>query len=218
MTYRAFFPVLLLVLVGPVLAAAASPDTVSAQGTIVYLDGTATVDARPAGVGDVIPLGATIRTAAASELEVVFRDRNILRLGELTTLVFNPGNLQVGSSLQQGSLALVLKNLVNGASADHNFYIRTPSTAAGVRGTLFFIKVEDPSTTYVCVCNGVVQLADGSQVGTLNVRSAHHTAYRFSGTGGTPTVSPAPLLYHSDADMEALAAKVGVTVDWTEAQ
>jgi len=214
MKYRAVLPFFVVFLGVAAGAHAAS----SPLGTIVYLEGNVTVDARSASIGDVVPYGATIRTDAASECDVAFREKNIVRLGELTTLVFNPGNLQVGSSLERGSLALVLKNLVNGAAQDHNFYIRTPTTAAGVRGTLFFIRVEDPQTTYVCTCNGTIQLEDGSKVGERDVRAAHHVAYRIHSEGGSLSATSAPLLYHTDADMEALAARVGVTVDWTTAQ
>jgi hypothetical protein len=209
--------ILLLVLVLSAALGAAAYGA-SNQGSITYLEGSVSIDNASASIGDVVPLGATLRTGPASQCEVVFRDRNIIRLGESTTLVFNPGNLQVGSTLEKGSLALVLKNLVNGESGEHNFFVRTPSTAAGVRGTLFFIKVEDSATTYVCTCNGVVTLDNGSQVGAFDVSAAHHTAWRLSNASGSPTAVSAPLLYHTDADMESLAKKVGVTIDWSTVQ
>jgi len=188
----------------------------ASQGQISYLEGQVTIDNVPAAIGDLVPLGGTVRTDKLSQCEVIFREKNILRLAEQTTFVYNPLNLQVESELQQGSLTLVLKNLVTGAPGDHSFFVRTPSTAAGVRGTSFYMKVEDPHTTYVCLCNGAINLEDGTGPAGLDVEAAHHAAYRLTQDGRTVSVSKAPLLYHTDSDMERLAAKIGVTIDWTK--
>jgi len=198
-----------LALPGAVFAAAS-------QGAITYLEGVVTIDAAPASIGDVVPSGATVKTDKDSLCEITFRERNVIRLGEQTSLVFNPGNLQVGSVLRQGSLTLVLKNLVSGSAGDHSFYVRTPTAAAGVRGTSFFMKVEDPSTTYVCLCNGVLRLDDGTLVKGMDIEAAHHDSYRVTDKDGSVSIDKAPMLYHTDQDMETLAGKIGYTIDWTK--
>jgi hypothetical protein len=204
--------VLLLLLAG----ASASAFAASSQGEISYLEGKVSIDNVPAAIGDRVPLGATVRTDASSLCEIVFREKNIIRLGDQTTFVFNPSNLQVGSDLQKGALTLVLKNLVNGAAGDHSFFVRTPTAAAGVRGTSFFMKVESADTTYICMCNGAARIDGGPDPAGLDLESSHHAAYRLStDQAGTPTVSTAPLLYHDDEDMEGLAAKIGVSIDWS---
>lgn len=209
---RIFFLILISVVAGPGGTAFAA----SSQGEISYLEGQVTVDNVPAAIGDAVPLGATIRTAAVSLCEIVFREKNILRLGDQTTFVFNPSNLQVGSDLQKGALTLVLKNLVTGAAGDHSFFVRTPTAAAGVRGTSFFVKVEDANTTYICMCNGAATIDGGADPAGFDLESSHHAAYRLSTSGrGATSVSKAPLLYHTDEDMEGLAAKIGVSIDWS---
>jgi len=201
---------LLLALPSAAFAAAAP-----AQGIITYLEGNVTVDTAMASIGDAVPFGATVRTDKGSLCEITFRQRNIIRLEELTSFVFNPGNLQVGSVLQRGALSLVLKNLVKTGSGDRSFYIRTATAAAGVRGTSFFMKVEDPSTTYVCLCNGVLRLDDSTQVTGMDLEASHHLSYRVINRGGTPYLEKAPMLYHTDDSMEELAGKIGYTIDWT---
>ena len=123
--------------------------------------------------------------------------------------------MQTGSELRQGALTLVLKSLVATATGD-SFLVRTPSAVAGVRGTSFFLKVESPTSTYVCACNGDVHVlgVDGSSLRDL--AASHHKAVRIEGTGGTPQVTDSTLLYHSDADLQNVATDVGVTIDWSQ--
>ena len=205
-----------LVLAAAFLALPGAAFAAASQGAITYLEGAVTIDAASASIGDVIPSGATVKTDRDSLCEITFRQRNVIRLGEQTSFVFNPGNLQVGSVLRQGSLTLVLKNLVSGGAGDHSFYVRTPTAAAGVRGTSFFMKVEDASTTYVCLCNGVLRLDDGTLVKGIDIEAAHHASYRVTDKDGSVSIDKAPMLYHTDQDMEALAGKIGYTIDWTK--
>ncbi len=185
-------------------------------GEIGYLEGQATIDGAPATIGDVVPLGATVTTGARSQCEIIFREKNIIRLGESTAFVFHPFNLQNGSELKTGSLTLVLKNLVGSAAGSPRFLVHTQTTTCGVRGTSFFMKVEDPNSTYVCLCNGAITIDDGSQSG-MEVVAAHHGSYWLKKKDGAISVSKAPMLYHSDDDMETLAGKIGVSIDWTVA-
>jgi hypothetical protein len=181
--------------------------------TISYLEGTVTIDGASAQIGDTVPLGAVVRTSAGSLVDIEFNTRNALRLSENTTLVFNPRNLQIGSELRQGALTLVLKKLFVGANGE-GFRVRTPSAVAGVRGTSFFMKIESPTSTYVCACNGAVEVlgADGSPLKEL--AASHHKAVRIESTGGAPGITDAPRLYHTDADLEGVAAAIGFKIDW----
>lgn len=181
--------------------------------TITYLEGTATIDGAEAGIGDTVPLGAVIVTSPGSLVDIEFNTRNAIRLSENTTFVFNPRNLQTGSELRRGALTLVLKRISAGQSGPA-FLVRTPSAVAGVRGTSFFMKVESPASTYVCACNGVVEVlgSDGSVLKEL--AGSHHNGARIQTTAGVPQLAEAPLLYHTDADLEKVAAAIGYTIDW----
>jgi len=181
--------------------------------TVTYLEGTASIDGQQAAVGDVVPLGSLVVTSAQSLVDIEFNGRNALRLSENTSLVFNPRNFQTGSELKQGALTLVLKGLPSGAIGE-SFLVRTPTVVAGVRGTSFFIKVDGPSSTYVCACNGAVQVLgpDGSILREL--AASHHKAVRVTDEGDRPQVSDAPMLYHTDDDVEKVAADIGYKIDW----
>ena len=87
---------------------------------------------------------------------------------------------------------------------------------AGVRGTCFFVKVEDDNSTYVCCCNGSLHLEGVVGEFSKNIAGSHHREVRVTRAGGETEVSSAPLLYHTDEDVEAIAAKIGETIDWTK--
>jgi hypothetical protein len=204
---------LLLVLVAG-LAPAAGAQGAAGRSTITYTEGSVTLDGAPAAVGDIVPLGSTIATGDQSVCEIQWNGQNIIRLSAATTLVFNPGNMQVGSELKKGAIALVLKK-VSALGGGPGFTVRTPGAVAGVRGTTFFINAVDASTTYVCSCNGSVHVEDPYGGSAHDMVSAHHKAYLFTMGAKGVAVTDSTLLYHSDADMDALAKKIGVSIDWT---
>lgn len=207
--------VLVFLAAGPLCFAQAGQPG-SRTPTISYLEGSVTIDGREASIGDTVPLGALVVTSSRSLIDIEFSARNAIRLSENTTLVFNPRNLQTGSELRQGALTLVLKQLFSGEKGE-GFLVRTPSAVAGVRGTSFFMKVESPTSTYVCACNGAVQVLgkDGSLLKEL--ASAHHKAVRIESGGTAALMSDAPRLYHTDADLEKVASVIGYTIDWNVA-
>jgi hypothetical protein len=97
---------------------------------------------------------------------------------------------------------------------------------ATVRGTVFYVRAIDTNTTSICACNGVVELGNPGVSNTQTVKSAHHTGFAFiSGANGlsysqvllsyTNQDQMKKLIGHNDKDMEDLAAKIGVTIDWT---
>src|SRR5271157_1184811 len=181
--------------------------------TVTYLEGTVTIDGVEASIGDTVPLGSVLTTSAGSLVDIEFNTRNAIRLSENTTLVFNPNNLQIGSELRQGALTLVLKQLTVGATGQ-GFLVRTPSATAGVRGTSFFMKVESATSTYVCACNGDVQVFGRDGTLARELAASHHKAVHIDTSGSAPQIQEAPRLYHTDADLEGVAAALGFKIDW----
>ncbi len=69
---------------------------------------------------------------------------------------------------------------------------------AGVRGTAFYIKVEDPDNSYVCTCNGTLTQGKPDRKAKIRVT----------------TSSRSGLLYHDNALIYQLAAKAGTRLVW----
>ena len=122
--------------------------------TITYLEGTATIDGAEARIGDTVPLGAVIVTFPGSLVDIEFNTSNAIRLSEDTTFVFNPRKSPDRERAAEGRAHPRAETDLSRARRA-GFLVRTPSAVAGVRGTSFFMKVESPTSTYVCACNGV---------------------------------------------------------------
>ena len=205
--------VAVLLLAASVLGFAQQGQAGARVPTVTYLEGTVTIDGVQANIGDRVPLGAVVSTSAGSLVDIEFNVRNAVRLSENTSLVFNPNNLQMGSQLRQGALTLVLKNLLVGSNGQ-GFLVRTPSAVAGVRGTSFFMKVESETSTYVCACNGAVQVFGSDGQLAKELAASHHKAVHIDTSGSAAQVTDAPRLYHTDADLEGVAAAIGFKIDW----
>jgi ferric-dicitrate binding protein FerR (iron transport regulator) len=180
------------------------------RGSIVYLEGEVTLDGGPCAIGQAVETGATMRTGPASACEIVFGTGNVMRLREKTTAVFDLEPSTLGVRMPTGSLAAVFNKV---KALGGSFRVTTSAAVAGVRGTAFFVQVEDESRTYVCACNGAVDVASkGARNATL--ASTNHDARRFTFTDGSTVVEKAGLLYHDNALMDSVAARIGATIPW----
>lgn len=199
-----------------ILAAVGAPVFAADTASIVYLEGTVTLNGSPAAVGDSVPAGALVQTGADSICQIVFNARNIIHLAADTSLRLDPALVSRGATLQKGTIAMVLRNLAPSAPGEVRFTIRTSSTVAGVRGTCFLVKVEDDNNTYICCCNGSIHLEGTSGEFTRNLAAPHHREVRITKSATGLSMAAAPMLYHSDKDVETIAARIGEKIDWTK--
>lgn len=200
----------------PAAQRAAQPAGGSAvQGEVEYAQGDLTINGMPTRIGAVVKSGDTVKTGADGTCEITFEGRNIVQIEPNSLAVLNFESFGRGIQLQSGSLAAVLKELTPTASANR-FQLDTPTTVAGVRGTVFYVKVLDPNATYFCLCNGEISLQDNSGGNQQTLEAAHHHAVEYARSGGKITVKSAQLLYHTDAQMQRLASKIGYTIDWNK--
>ena len=190
------------------------------KASIVYIEGDVSMNGSPASVGDEVLPGAVLATAKDSICQIVFNAKNIVHMAAGTTLRFDPRGLSLGATLQNGAVAMVLRKLnpfISANPADElRFTIRTSTAVAGVRGTCFFVAVEDDNNTYVCACNGVIHLEGSGGQFTQNLASSHHAELRVTRSASGISVHSAPLLYHTDGDVEEIAARIDEKIDWTK--
>ena len=201
-----------------ILFAICTPVFSADKASIIYVEGDVTMNGSPASVGDDVQPGATIETAPAAVCQVVFNQKNIVHVAGGTVLTFDPKVLSQGATLQKGAVAMVLRNLgkVVGKPDELRFRITTSNAVAGVRGTCFFVKIEDDDNTFICCCNGSLHLDSAAGDSLRNLAGSHHQEVRVSRSATGVSVASAPLLYHTDGDVEAIAARIGETIDWTK--
>ena len=184
---------------------------------LVYAEGTVTMNSNPLSIGDTIALDAVLETGKDSLAEIVFDDKNALRMGQLTLLTLDISTLSRVLEVERGTLTAVLRkiNTVGGG----NLKVRTPNLVAGVRGTSLCAWVsKDGSQTYLCCCNGTIEIASQDGEHATEKQSTHHSAVLFTGVGDESREVPVPDDFdprHGDGDLENLASRIGETMDWT---
>lgn len=187
------------------------------DATVAYLEGTLTMDGDPVALGDAIVDGALLRTDADGLAEIVFADKNIIRVGPSASLRVRLSGLQRSLDIERGTVTAVLRKLDKALGG--GMKVSTPSMVAGVRGTSFCAWVSGKENeTYFCTCNGRIEFVPGGTQRSIVEEASHHEAFLFSGSGDAAAVSVPGSGHdhrHTDADIESLAARIGETMDWT---
>lgn len=214
---RRFVLTTALIIIATGFAAAQQPEPPVARSTarVEYVEGDVRIDGRPAQFGERVAFGALVQTASDGYVDIVFEQGNILRIDTNSVVRLSLNTRVRRINLRSGQLAVVAEGLRReGGGGGRRLILETPGTVAGVRGTLFFARVENSESTYICTCFGELAM-EGPGFDPFNVQSSRHSARRFTAQpDGSIDVSEAGLLYHDDESMDTLAAKVGITVDW----
>jgi ferric-dicitrate binding protein FerR (iron transport regulator) len=179
------------------LLAASREDTWEAprEGRISYVSGTVTVNGREAAPGTLVASGDLISTGPDSEADVEIRDVSIFHIKEDTQVKME--NLTATPSLRvtRGWFLTIVKRKTP-------FNVETPTVLAGVRGTVFFFRIYDEERTYLCDCNGTIELYEtGGGRELRRIRSVYHTAFMISRADGEVQIERSPLLFHEDQDI-----------------
>jgi ferric-dicitrate binding protein FerR (iron transport regulator) len=152
---------------------AAAPATgEKAPRRFLEVKGAVTIDDKPAALDMAIPAKAVIVTGddghavisvvAGSLIEV--RARSRVELGT--------------SERKRDSLKLLAGALWSMVPNGTSYEVQTDNAVAGVRGTIFFVE-KAPKSTYICDCNGEVELFTGKVKKPVLFKSNHeHTAVR----------------------------------------
>jgi len=221
------FPVLPSAVFAAVLLAACTPKaadtkTVPAAGpcTLVYSEGVVTMDGKPIELGTVVIDNALLQTDASGAAELVFNDKNIIRMGPNAALRLEMKTLQRVVNIESGKITAVLRKLDKLAGG--TLEVRTPNAVAGVRGTSLCVWYRPGDTqTYFCTCNGTLSMAGSDGSLPLEKTAHHHDPTVFVGESGSVVLWPIPADFnmgHKDQDLETLAARIDEKIDWTAAE
>ncbi len=178
------------VLLTALLAASCSEGTPGAtlnRAEVIYLAGDVTAtrgsQTKTVAIGDALAEGQTLHTGAQSECELRLGNGTAIRIEERTDVlldevVLKPGRSVVGLRLVLGTILCKVGML----SVDERFHVRTPTAAAGVRGTEFGVTVSAGGDTLLAVRQGAVailpvpidveELADGLRTDDPEVSAA----------------------------------------------
>ena len=168
-----------------------------AQG-VNRVRGDATINGQAAKQGMQVRPGDRIATGPGAQ--VVFAvDRDAMLVRENSSV-----------ELARNALRVISGAVLSVFAPKQPKQVRTPTSTIGIRGTAVYVEVE-PQRTYVCTCYGEAVLEPvGDASARETVRTTHHEQPRYIYANGAPKmVTPAPMVNHTDAELEMLEALVG---------
>jgi hypothetical protein len=164
--------------------------------------------------GRSVVFGDIIETGEKSICEILINEKNILRIAQNSKMIFKISSESNILQVDAGWFAAVTKSPF---TKQMHYLVKTPTLVAAIRGTSLCTKIENPDSTYFCVCNGSIELKEPDGKTGDTVVSAHHAARRYARTKDNKiSIEKNPgLLYHDDKGVEDLAKKINVAIDWT---
>jgi hypothetical protein len=177
------------------------------------VEGSVQIDGKDAEIGQKLSSIVTVVTGAASSCEFTFAGKNAVRVAQNARATIDFSKAFVEVDLEKGGVTSVLRKLQAVAGAD-SFRVKTQGAVAGVRGTSFCVWA-DETRSYVCACNGTVHTIDAKGGNEFMTSAAHHSAMFYTRAGDNITTEKAGLLFHDDAGLESLAARIGEKIDWS---
>jgi hypothetical protein len=172
---------------------------------VAQIKGDVRINGKPAERGQRVGPGDLIVTGKGAELVVVVeRDAFLVRANS---------RVEFGAAATQGAvtvLRILTGALLSVFESGRRREIRTLTATIGIRGTGIYVEIE-PRRTYACTCYGeaVLTPVDDPQAAET-VRTRRHDQPRYIYGKGMPNMmEAAPVVNHTDAELQMLEALVG---------
>jgi hypothetical protein len=184
------------------ISGAREPDwEAPSEGRVSFVLGDVFLNDQAALEGDTVSEGDVIRTGPDSEADVEIKDFSIFHIKENTEVQIEDILTSPKVKVKKGWFLIIVRK-------DTTYEVDTPTVLAGVRGTVFFFKVYDDDTAYVCDCNGKIELFDSRSGESLKlIKSNYHTAFDLKREGSTMSVMRTKVRYHEDSDILRMAGR-----------
>ncbi len=164
------------------------------------LDGTATVDGKPARVGTPVGLGQRVATGPGSQAVIVVGQDAFLMRSDTVIVTREKAGVLAGLLVSTGKVLSVFSKKPVAITAAY--------ATIGIRGTGCYLEVESDSV-YFCLCYGEA-LVEGPGMEDKLVKTTHHEQPLLLSEGaGIMRADPGKFRNHSDAELIMLEALVG---------
>ncbi|HEX4944338.1 MAG TPA: hypothetical protein VFV55_08290 [Usitatibacteraceae bacterium] len=165
------------------------------------LEGTVTVNGRPAIVGMPVTASDKVSTGPGSMTVLVIRDDAFLLRADTTLEFAQSGGALSGMLIRAGRVLSVFGR--------KPVAIRAGNASIGIRGTGAYLEVE-PGKVYFCLCYGEADIDGPGLAAPKNVKTTHHEQpLVLSERAGTMAAVPGPFINHSDDELILLESLVG---------
>lgn len=187
----------------------ASPGKLPPGQSIYRMEGTVTVNDKPATMSTIIKPNDKIETGPKSEVVFVVGGNSMI-MRENSHLKME-GKEEESSFLIQG-LRLLTGKLLS-VSRSHGTQIRTSTATIGIRGTGYYIEA-DPEQTYFCTCYGltdVESLKDPTSSDTVAAKHHDKPLYILNNEQPGKNIRRAGFINHTDQELMLIETLVGRT-------
>ena len=183
---------------------AGSDDAAKPVRRFLQVEGTVTMDGAPATVDAAIPETAKIVTGKDGRAVITLEPGGIIEIRKGSTV-------EVGKSERKDkSLKLALGTLWSFVPNGSSYEVVTDNAVAGVRGTVFYMEAQGPKKTYLCACDGEIDLVGANPKLNKPLKSSmEHKAFMIMTKGKKQVARKAKRLNHTDEQKDALLPLMG---------
>lgn len=183
-----------------------TPDKLPEGKSVYRIDGTASVNGKPANEDTPVNPGDTVETGKDSQFIFVLGGHAMLMRSK-SKVVIKENDKPVISGLR------LLTGKLLSVSRDTEIQVETPVAMMGIRGTGWYAEAE-PESTYFCTCYGRTDVyAINDPTSQTSVESFHHDRplYILGSADSGKSIIDAPFINHTDEELTLIEALVGRT-------
>jgi hypothetical protein len=175
---------------------------------VAQIKGDVRINGKPAERGQRVAPGDVIVTGGNGEL-VFVAERDAFLVRANSRIEFGSAAARGAATVLRVLTGAILSVFESGARRE----IRTTTATIGIRGTGIYVEAE-AQRTYACTCYGEAVLTpvdDPAAAETVRTRRHDQPRYIY-GKGMPQMMAAAPVVNHTDAELQMLEALVGRTV------
>lgn len=177
--------------------------TPNSVAVIVSLHGAGTKSGLPILPGDGVEVGETLIADEGSAMVVKIKNAAAVEMKNSSKLIFETVGDTIQLSLDYGSMLTTVRPAE--AGGPRLFVLATPSATVGVRGTTFYTESRAIDQTYMCLCDGAIDVETRTDTGNMRTTPGKHMAVTIAPDfAGAFKLTPAKMMGHTDADISAL--------------
>jgi FecR protein len=181
------------------------------QGQSIYrVQGSATVNDKPATLETQVKPGDTIKTAKDSEMVFVVNSSAMIVRSNTTLIIESEKPAASATSLIISGLRMLTGALLS-VSRSTPMRVTTRTATIGIRGTGFYLEA-DPEQSYFCTCYGLTDaasMAAPNDIETIAAKQHDRPVYILNNASGGKNIRNAPFINHTDAELTLIETLVG---------
>lgn len=171
---------------------------------VLEVKGNVIVDGAPAYEGLALTEKSVIETKAASSALVTVMSGGVLSVRELARVELGKNADWKKAKKKEWSIKVLAGALWSFLPKGSSYEVQGPNAVAGARGTTFYVQVNAPDDSYICVCDGDVEIQSGGKK-KMHKSKHKHVSMTFKGADKKTKVKPTKeLIGHTDAEGETI--------------